>query len=158
MKVDQKWVEDNIDDIAKIFNRINRTESSGNKSNHKKKMKENMDKVIYRGYYELARKQEKEKVNKAKTIGDKEQRIRMDEIIECNTSNTKNAIDILEEQLDINVQIINQKEKIIKVMGNQMTEQNKQIASYMKQMEEKDKQIENLLQIINQKLSLSSLS
>ena len=128
MKVDQDWVEDNIDSIVNIFNRINRTESSGNKSNHKRKMKENMDKVIYRGYYELARKQEKDKVNKSKTIGDKQERIRMDEIVESNASNTRNAIDVLEEQLD---------------------EKDKQIT-------EKDKQIEKLMEIISQKLSLSS--
>ena len=128
MKVDQDWVEDNIDTIVNIFNRINRTESSGNKSNHKRKMRENMDKVIYRGYYELARKQEKDKVNKSKTIGDKQERIRMDEIVESNASNTRNAIDVLEDQLD---------------------EKDKQIT-------EKDKQIEKLMEIISQRLSLSS--
>jgi len=100
MKVDQEWVEDNIDDIVKIFNRINRTESSGNKSNHKRKMLKDMDKVIYRGYYELARKQEKDKVNKSKTIGDRAEKIRMDEVAEANASNTKYAIDVLEDQLD----------------------------------------------------------
>ena len=91
-------------------------------------MKENMDKVIYRGYYELARKQEKDKVNKSKTIGDKQERIRMDEIVESNASNTRNAIDVLEDQLD---------------------EKDKQIT-------EKDKQIEKLMEIISQRLSLSS--
>ncbi len=135
MKVDQDWVEDNIDSIVNIFNRINRTESSGNKSNHKRKMKENMDKVIYRGYYELARKQEKDKINKSKTIGDKQERIRMDEIVESNASNTRNAIDVLEEQLD---------------------EKDKQITEKDKQITEKDKQIEKLMEIISQKLSLSS--
>jgi len=135
MKVDQDWVEDNIDTIVNIFNRINRTESSGNKSNHKRKMKENMDKVIYRGYYELARKQEKDKINKSKTIGDKQERIRMDEIVESNASNTRNAIDVLEEQLD---------------------EKDKQITEKDKQITEKDKQIEKLMEIISQKLSLSS--
>ena len=135
MKVDQDWVEDNIDTIVNIFNRINRTESSGNKSNHKRKMKENMDKVIYRGYYELARKQEKDKVNKSKTIGDKQERIRMDEIVESNASNTRNAIDVLEDQLD---------------------EKDKQITEKDKQITEKDKQIEKLMEIISQRLSLSS--
>ena len=135
MKVDQDWVEDNIDTIVNIFNRINRTESSGNKSNHKRKMRENMDKVIYRGYYELARKQEKDKVNKSKTIGDKQERIRMDEIVESNASNTRNAIDVLEDQLD---------------------EKDKQITEKDKQITEKDKQIEKLMEIISQKLSLSS--
>jgi len=135
MKVDQEWVVENIDDIAKIFNRINSTESSGNKSNHKKKMTKNMDKVIYRGYYELARKQEKEKVNKAKTIGDKQERIRMDEIIECNASNTTKAISNVDQAIDL--------------LDDQLRIKDAQIA-------EKDKQIENLLQLLNQKLSLSS--
>ncbi len=60
-EVDQQWVEDNIDIVAKIFNRLNRVESSGNKSNHKRKMKQDMDRVIYRGYYELARQELKRK-------------------------------------------------------------------------------------------------
>jgi len=116
MKVDQEWVEDNIDDIVKIFNRINRTESSGNKSNHKKKMKENMDKVIYRGYYELARKQEKDKVNKSKTIGDRVEKIRMDEVAEANASNTRHAIDVLEDQLDEKDKQISEKDKQIEIL------------------------------------------
>ena len=141
MKVDQDWVVENIDDIAKIFNRINREESSGNKSNHKKKMKENMDKVIYRGYYELARKQEKEKVNKSKTIGDKQERLRMDQIMEVNASHTKNAISNADEAIDL--------------LDDQLRVKDQQIASYTKQIQAKDKQIENLLEILNQKLSLS---
>ena len=139
MKVDQEWVENNIDDIVKIFNRINRTESSGNKSNHKRKMLKDMDKVIYRGYYELARKQEKDKVNKSKTIGDKQERIRMDEITEANASNTKYAIDVLEEQAD-------ETNKIIKVMGNQLTQKDKQISEYMKQIEILLKTIQSISQ------------
>ena len=141
MKVNQQWVEDNIDIVSKIFNRLNREESSANKSNHKRKMKEDMDRVIYRGYYELARKQEKERVNKAKTIGDNLERIRMNEVIECNASNTKQAISNTDEAIDLLDDQLKEKDKIIKVFSNQITEKDKQIA-------EKDKQIETLLNTI----------
>ena len=134
MKVDQQWVEDNIDIVSKIFNRLNREESSANKSNHKRKMKEDMDRVIYRGYYELARKQEKERVNKAKTIGDNLERIRMNEVIECNASNTKQAISNTDEAIDL--------------LDDQLTIKDKQIAEKDKQIAEKDKQIETLLNTI----------
>jgi len=137
MKVDQQWVEDNFDIISKIYNRLNRDQASSNRSRDLDKLKQNADTVRYRGYYELARKQEKEKVNKAKTIGDKQERIRMDGIIECNASNTKKAISNADEAIDL--------------LDDQLRIKDAQIA-------EKDKQIENLLQIINQKLSLSSLS
>jgi len=142
MKVDQQWVEDNFDIIDKIFSRLNKEESTANKSYHRKKMKEDMDKPAYRGYYELARKQEKEKVNKAKTIGDKQERIRMDEIIECNASNTTKAISNVDQAIDL--------------LDDQLRIKDAQIAEKDKQIEQKDKQIENLLQLLNQKLSLSS--
>ena len=137
MKVDQEWVEENIDIIVKIFKRINRVESNANISYHKKQMLKDMDKVMYRGYYELARKQEKEKVNKAKTIGDNQERLRLNQVIEANASSTEHAtqktedaIDLLEDQLDVKD----------------------------KQISEKDKQIETLLktiELLSQKKSLS---
>jgi len=134
MKVDQQWVEDNIDIVSKIFNRLNRDESSANKSNHKRKMKEDMDRVIYRGYYELARKQEKERVNKAKTIGDKQERLRLDQVVEANASNTKQAISNTDEAIDL--------------LDDQLTIKDKQINEKDKQINEKDKQIETLLNTI----------
>jgi chromosome segregation ATPase len=149
MKVDQQWVEDNIDIVSKIFNRLNREESSANKSNHKRKMKEDMDRVIYRGYYELARKQEKERVNKAKTIGDNLERIRMNEVIECNASNTKQAISNTDEAIDLLDDQLKEKDKIIKVFSNQITEKDKQISEIMKQIAEKDKQINKLIESFN---------
>lgn len=137
MKVDQEWVEENIDIIVKIFKRINRVESNANISYHKKQMLKDMDKVMYRGYYELARKQEKEKINKAKTIGDNQERLRLNQVIEANASSTEHAtqktedaIDLLEDQLDVKD----------------------------KQISEKDKQIETLLktiELLSQKKSLS---
>ncbi len=144
MKVDQQWVQDNFDIVVKIFKRINRVESNANISYHKKQMLKDMDKVMYRGYYELARKQEKEKINKAKTIGDNQERLRLNQVIEANASSTEHAtqktedaIDLLEDQLD--------------VKDNQITQKDKQIS-------EKDKQIETLLktiELLSQKKSLS---
>ena len=139
MKVDQQWVKDNFDIVDKIFSRLNKGEASSNLARNRKEMKEDMDKLKFRGYYELARKQEKDKVNKSKTIGDKQERIRMDEITEANASNTKYAIDVLEEQAD-------ETNKIIKVMGNQLTQKDKQISEYMKQIEILLKTIQSISQ------------
>ena len=144
MKVDQEWVENNFDIIDKIFSRLNKEETTANKSYHRKKMKEDMDKPAYRGYYELARKQEKEKVNKAKTIGDKQERTRMDEIMEANASNTQNAISNADEAIDLLDDEIREKNKLINSLTNLMSEKDAQ-------MREKDKQIESLLQLLSQK-------
>ena len=134
MKVDQKWVEDNFDIISKIYNRLNRDQASSNRSVDLQKLKIDADTVRYRGYYELARKQEKERVNKAKTIGDKQERIRMNEVIECNASNTKQAISNTDEAIDL--------------LDDQLTIKDKQITEKDKQIAEKDKQIETLLNTI----------
>ena len=144
MKVDKEWVENNFDIIDKIFSRLNKEETTANKSYHRKKMKEDMDKPAYRGYYELARKQEKEKVNKAKTIGDKQERTRMDEIMEANASNTQNAISNADEAIDLLDDEIREKNKLINSLTNLMSEKDAQ-------MREKDKQIESLLQLLSQK-------
>ncbi len=141
MVVDQEWVKQNMKDISKIYNRLNRDQASSNRSRDLEKLKENADTIRYRGYYELARKQEKEKVNKAKTIGDNLERLRMDEIIECNASNTKQAISNTDEAIDI--------------LDDQLREKDKQISDLLELSKAKDKQIESLLEIINQKLSLS---
>jgi len=134
MKVDQQWVEDNFDIISKIYNRLNRDQASSNRSVDLQKLKIDADTVRYRGYYELARKQEKERVNKAKTIGDKQERIRMNEVIECNASNTKQAISNTDEAIDL--------------LDDQLTIKDKQITEKDKQIAEKDKQIETLLNTI----------
>jgi uncharacterized protein (DUF3084 family) len=134
MKVDQQWVEDNFDIISKIYNRLNKSQASSNRSVDLQKLKIDADTVRYRGYYELARKQEKERVNKAKTIGDKQERIRMNEVIECNASNTKQAISNTDEAIDL--------------LDDQLTIKDKQITEKDKQIAEKDKQIETLLNTI----------
>ena len=61
MDIDQIWVQENIDEIMKIFCKINpEFNQKGNpsirssKSRHKKKMLENMNTTLYRGYYSIA--------------------------------------------------------------------------------------------------------
>jgi len=144
MKVDQEWVKDNFDIISKIYNRLNKSQASSNRSVDLQKLKENADTVRYRAYYELARKQEKEKVNKSKTIGDKEEKLRMEEIMEVNASHTKNAISNADEAIDILDDQLKVKDKQINSLTDLMSEKDKQIA-------EKDKQIEKLMEIISQK-------
>ena len=121
MIIDQTWVKNNFDIVTKVYNRLNRNETTQYRYNDRKKMLENMDTVRYRGYYELARKYEKEKVNKSKSIGEKAEEERLNLIMKLNTESIQSAIDLLEEQLD-------QKQDII---------------------DEKDKQINKLLEIIN---------
>lgn len=135
MLIDQKWVIENFHIIDKIFTRLNKSEQ--NLDRERKNMKTNMDKLKFRGYYELARKQEKEKVNKAKTIGDKQERIRMNEVIECNASNTKQAISNADEAIDI--------------LDDQLKVKDKQISDLLELSKAKDKQIEKLMEIISQK-------
>jgi len=149
MKVDQQWVKDNFDIISKIYNRLNRDQASSNRSVDLHKLKIDADTVRYRAYYELARKQEKERVNKAKTIGDNLERIRMNEVIECNASNTKQAISNTDEAIDLLDDQLKEKDKIIKVFSNQITEKDKQISEIMKQIAEKDKQINKLIESFN---------
>jgi len=142
MLIDQKWVIENFHIIDKIFTRLNKSEQ--NLDRERKNMKKNMDKLKFRGYYELARKQEKDKVNKAKTIGDKEEKLRMDQIMEVNASHTKNAISNADEAIDILDDQLKVKDKQINSLTDLMSEKDKQIA-------EKDKQIEKLMEIISQK-------
>lgn len=142
MLIDQQWVIENFHIINKIFTRLNKSEQ--NLDRERKNMKTNMDKLKFRGYYLLARKEEEQKVNKAKTIGDKQERLRMNQIMEANESNTKNAISNADEAIDLLDDQLRIKDKLINSLTDLMSEKDKQIA-------EKDKQIETLLQIINQK-------
>ena len=64
-EVDQQWVEDNFDTINKIFSQLNDCESTANKSYHRNKMKKDMNRLIYRAYYELARQEVKRKAQEA---------------------------------------------------------------------------------------------
>jgi len=62
MNIDQNWVEENIDEIMKIFCKINSKYNVPDneshrvaKSRHKKKILEDMDKIAYRPIYYIAR-------------------------------------------------------------------------------------------------------
>ena len=62
MKIDQDWVKENIDDIMKIFCKINTQFNVKDneshrvaKSRHRKKILEDMDKIAYRPIYYIAR-------------------------------------------------------------------------------------------------------
>jgi len=104
-------------------------------------MKEDMDRVIYRGYYELARKQEKEKVNKAKTIGDKLERERLNQVVEANASTTQQAISNTDEAIDL-------LDDQLRIKDKQIAEKDNHINDLTDLMKQKDKQIESLLKTI----------
>lgn len=97
--IDQEWAKDNFDIIMKYFTLLNTSETSQNKSYHKKQMAVNMDKPIYRAYYYLAKNDEKKKMEKSKSIADRK-RYQEDQLIRSmNDENMKRCIDILENQL-----------------------------------------------------------
>jgi len=99
MIIDQIWVEENIDEIMKIFCKVNpqfnvRDNESHRvaKSRHKKKILEDMDKIAYRPIYFIARR-EKDHLEMKHEM--KELR---DEIDELETSNHANAENLKEEK------------------------------------------------------------
>ena len=99
MNIDQNWVEENIDDIMKIFCKINSQFNVKDneshrvaKSRHKKKILEDMDKIAYRPIYYIARRQKDHLEMKHEM---KELR---DEIDELETSNHANAENLKEEK------------------------------------------------------------
>ena len=92
MIIDQNWVEENIDDIMKIFCKINSQFNVKDneshrvaKSRHKKKILEDMDKIAYRPIYYIARRQKDHLEMKH------EMKQLRDEIDELETSNHANA-------------------------------------------------------------------
>lgn len=93
MIIDQIWVKENIDEIMKIFCKINSQFNVKDneshrvaKSRHKKKILENMDTNIYRPIYYIARRNKEHKEMKHEM---KELR---DEIDELETSNHANSV------------------------------------------------------------------
>lgn len=92
MNIDQNWVEENIDEIMKIFCKINPDFNVPDneshrvaKSRHKKKILEDMDKIAYRPIYYIARR------NKDHLEMKHEMKELRDEIDELETSNHANA-------------------------------------------------------------------
>ena len=99
MIIDQIWVKENIDEIMRIFCKINpefnvRDNASHRmaKSRHKKKILEDMDRNIYRPIYFIARRQKDHLEMKHEM---KELR---DEIDELETSNHVNAENLKDEK------------------------------------------------------------
>ena len=99
MNIDQNWVEENIDDIMKIFCKINSQFNVNDneshrvaKSRHKKKILEDMDKIAYRPIYYIARRQKDHLEMKH------EMKQLRDEIDELETSNHANAENLKEEK------------------------------------------------------------
>lgn len=94
MNIDQNWVEENIDDIMKIFCKINsqfnvKDNASHRmaKSRHKKKILEDMDKIAYRPIYFIARR-EKDHLEMKHEM--KELRDEIDELEDINHANAEN--------------------------------------------------------------------
>ena len=97
MLIDQEWAKDNFDIINEIFTRLNKSDK--NLDRDRKNMKENMDTARYRGYYYIARNDEKKRLEKAKTIGDRV-KYNEDQLQRTmNDENMKRCINILEDQL-----------------------------------------------------------
>jgi len=99
MNIDQNWVEENIDEIMKIFCKINSQFNVKDneshrvaKSRHKKKILEDMDKIAYRPIYYIARRQKDHLEMKH------EMKQLRDEIDELETSNHANAVNLKDEK------------------------------------------------------------
>jgi hypothetical protein len=94
MNIDQNWVEENIDEIMRIFCKINSQFNVKDneshrvaKSRHKKKILEDMDKIAYRPIYYIARR-EKEHIEMKHEM--KELRDEIDELEDINHANAEN--------------------------------------------------------------------
>ena len=97
MNIDQNWVEENIDDIMKIFCKINSQFNVKDneshrvaKSRHKKKILEDMDKIAYRPIYYIARRNKDHLEMKHEM---KELRNEIDELENSNHANAENLKD-----------------------------------------------------------------
>ena len=99
MIIDQIWVEENIDEIMRIFCKINAQFNVKDnesqrvaKCRHKKKILEDMDKIAYRPIYFIARR-EKDHIEMKHEMNSLR-----DEIDELETSNHANAENLKEEK------------------------------------------------------------
>jgi predicted nuclease with TOPRIM domain len=130
MVIDQIWVQENIDEIMKIFCKINpdfnvKDNASHRmaKSRHKKKILEDMDKIAYRPIYYIARR------NKDHLEMKHEMKELRDEIDDLETSNHANAENLKEE-----------KEK-----SRKLAEENSMLKSQNKRLLAKIAELENLI-------------
>ncbi len=127
MIIDQIWVKENIDEIMKIFCKINSQFNVKDneshrvaKSRHKKKILENMDTNIYRPIYYIARrnKEHKEMKHEMKEL--------IDEFNELETSNHANAVNLKEEK---------EKSRKFKEENSMLKSQNKRLLAKIAELE-----------------------
>ena len=90
--VDQEWATENIELIMKWWKKLNKSQHTSNRSKDKKNMLVDIDTIRYRGYYYLAKEDERKRIEKTKTIGENK---RIEEDIRRRTI----FADTLEEQL-----------------------------------------------------------
>ena len=117
--LDQKWAIENFKIIDEIFTRLNKSDL--NLDRERKKMKVNMDTPRYRGYYQLAKNEERRKEDKAKSIADRKRHAEDQAVRSMNDEITARALDNLE--------------RCINLLKNQLLVKDKQIASLKKMME-----------------------
>lgn len=117
--LDQKWAIENFKIIDEIFTRLNKSDL--NLDRERKKMKVNMDTPRYRGYYQLAKNEERRKEDKAKSIADRKRHAEDQVVRSMNDEITARALDNLE--------------RCINLLKNQLLVKDKQIASLKKIME-----------------------
>tara|TARA_R110000824_G_C14759607_1_gene629641 strand:+ start:153 stop:530 length:378 start_codon:yes stop_codon:yes gene_type:complete len=99
-EINQEWAIENFKIIDEIFKRLNKSETSQNKSYHKKQMAVDMDKLSYRAYYQLAKNEEKRKADKAKSIADRKRHAEDQFVRSMNDENTARCVTLLENQLE----------------------------------------------------------
>ena len=128
MNIDQNWVEENIDDIMKIFCKINSQFNVKDneshrvaKSRHKKKILEDMDKIAYRPIYYIARRQKDHLEMKH------EMKQLRDEIDELETSNHANAVNLKDE----------------KAKSQKLEEDNSTLKKYNERLKKRIEELEN---------------
>jgi hypothetical protein len=137
MELDKVWIEENIDDIMNTFigshpqfkSKDKSTQSA--KRRHKKNMLENMDTMMYRPIYQLARFTKKTAKALQEKIKEKDQEIR--ELIE--------EINELEKMNDINVE----RYKEEKAKSQKLKEENSMLISQNERLKKRIEELEKNL-------------
>tara|TARA_R110000824_G_scaffold382687_1_gene575923 strand:- start:9 stop:407 length:399 start_codon:yes stop_codon:yes gene_type:complete len=116
--LDQKWAIENFKIIDEIFTRLNKSDL--NLDRERKKMKVNMDTPRYRGYYQLARNEERRKADKAKSIADRKRHAEDQYVRSMNDENTARATDNLERCQTLLKNQLEEKDKLIAFLKKMM--------------------------------------
>jgi chromosome segregation ATPase len=122
MIIDQIWVKENIDEIMRIFCKINPefnvTDNASHrmaKSRHKKKILEDMDKIAYRPIYYIARREKDHKEMKHEM---KELREEIDELETSNHANAENLKIYKEKSCKLEIENRELKKRIAELEKN----------------------------------------